>query len=226
MTLLAAGSPDPYTEIQRVKDAIGGGLASLDSIVSRSATPQALASEPGGPPCDLVIAGLPARDATAFAESLLETVDSHLLLVPATRREAGMPASVLICAAAGEPGKETIFFAGRLIRHFGATALLVTVVPPGHDAAAADHADRFLSAGVRTLQAQGVPARALRRAGEVLEEVTAELASGVHGLLVLGAPLAAPGEKVTVGAIAGGLLARSEGRPVLIVRSGEAALSR
>jgi len=36
---------------------------------------------------------------------------------------------VLICVAAGEPGKEDVLFAGRLARHLGATATLLSVLP-------------------------------------------------------------------------------------------------
>jgi hypothetical protein len=41
----------------------------------------------------------------------------------------GVPQKVFICAAAGETGKHEGLFAGRLIRHPGATVTVLSVVP-------------------------------------------------------------------------------------------------
>jgi len=226
MTLLATAARDPQAELQRIKDAIGGGLASLESTVSPSPAPEALAAEMGGRPIDLVIVGLPAREPADHAQRLLQSTDAHLLLVPATPPRVGLPSRVLICAAAGEPGKETIRFAARLLRHLGAEATILTVLPPDHDDLAGNHAKRFLKAGVRTMTSLGVNSRSLLRLGSVFEEVTAEVAATNPDLLVVGAPVGARRERMHVGTIASNLLERGASRPLLIVRSGQAAFSR
>jgi len=226
MTLLAAAARDPQAELQRIKNAVGGGLAALHSTVSRSPAPEALAAEMGGTPSDLVIAGLPAREPTGYAQRLLQSTDAHLLLVPAAPPRAGLPSRVLICAAAGEPGKETILFAARLLRHFGAEATILTVLPPDHDDLAGDQVERFLTAGVRTMATLGVSSRSLRRTGLVFEEVAAEIVAIRADLLVFGAPVVERRERMHVGSVAGRVIELGAERPLLIVRSGRAALSR
>ena len=54
-----------------------------------------------------------------------------LLLVP---RPAGIATKVLVCATRGEPGKESIRFTGRLVRHLGSEATVLTIVSEGEGA--------------------------------------------------------------------------------------------
>jgi nucleotide-binding universal stress UspA family protein len=225
VTLVAAMPGDPHAEIQRVKDALGAGAGVRDARVSTASIPDAIAA-PGREPCDLVIAGLPAREAAEIAERVLQACDSHLLLVPAARPGAPIPSRVLVCVAVGEPGKETILFAGRLVRHFGAEAKLLTVLPPGAGAIPREMAARFLAAGIRTLATLGVPSSSALRSGTIVDGVAGEIGEGVTDMIVLGAPLPTAGEKVSLGPIARQLLEHGRERPLLVVRSGEAALAR
>jgi hypothetical protein len=66
---------------------------------------------------------------------------------------------VLICVAGGEPGKEDVLFAGRLIRHLGAEVSLLSVFACRQHAGGTRQADPFLGAGTRT-PALGVHAQA------------------------------------------------------------------
>jgi len=158
---------------------------------------------------DLVIVGVAPADAREVAASLLAEGAYHLLLLPPGARP---PARVLICSAAGEPGKGGIRFAGRLARHLGAAATVLTVVRPD-GSATREQVERHLAACVRTLQPLGVPATTLLREGDPSGEIRAEVRSGRHDLIVAGSP---QGDLQGDGPIAA-LLENLEA-PLLIVR--------
>jgi nucleotide-binding universal stress UspA family protein len=136
---------------------------------------------------------------------------------------------VLICVAVGEPGKEDVSFAGRLARHLGAEATILTVMreherrPEGapHPTPAEALAERFLNGNVRTLWRLGVTASTRIRYGNVRDEILAELAEGRHDLLVLGTPLPRRGGELSLGGLVEKLLPLLAELPVLIVRSPE-----
>ena len=149
----------------------------------RQDLPDAVALEAERTLPDLVIAGVEG-DAREIASTLLAEGSHHLLLVPPGARE---PKRLLICSAAGEPGKGGIRFSGRLARHLGASATVMTVVRPD-EAATREQVERHLAACVRTLQPLGVPATTLLREGDPSSEIRAEAASGRHDLIVTGSP--------------------------------------
>jgi sulfate transport system ATP-binding protein len=142
---------------------------------------------------DLVIVGVPPGDARGIAAALLADGSHHLLLVPPG---GATPSRLLICSAAGEPGKGGIRFAGRLARHLGATATVLTVVRPD-DAMTRPQVERHLAACVRTLQSLGVSATTLLREGSPSEEIRSEAGSGRHDLLVVGTPQGDVGEELS-----------------------------
>ncbi len=90
------------------------------------------------------------------------------------------PAAGAACAAAaharadrvtpGEPGKDDVLFAGRLMRHFGAQATLLSVLPAERRPGARAAPSAFWLAGVRTLAVLGVPAQTSRAHGAVQQE--------------------------------------------------------
>ncbi|HEX5760812.1 MAG TPA: ATP-binding cassette domain-containing protein, partial [Thermoanaerobaculia bacterium] len=163
---------------------------------------------------DLVVAPMP-HDGLALAEAALAAGGHHLLLVPGA---AETPKRLLICVAVGEPGKEDVDFAGRLARHLGAEATILTVLPAAEGTGMPRAlAERFLAASARTLGRIGVPAKAAIRVGTPPEEITAELAEGRHDLLVLGAPLPQPDGRLRLTGPVARLLA-APATPVLIVR--------
>ena len=150
----------------------------------RQDLPDAVAVEAERMLPDVVIVGVGKGDAREIAASLLSEGSHHLLLLPPG---AVAPARLLICSAAGEPGKGGIRFSGRLARHLGASATVMTVVRPD-EAANREQVERHLAACVRTLQPLGVPATTLLREGEPSAEIRAEAASGRHDLIVAGSP--------------------------------------
>jgi len=137
---------------------------------------------------------------------------------------------VLLCTAAGEPGKRDVLLGAQLARSFGARVTLLHVEHadprwgPGEAAAettatrrARAWIERHLEQGLRTLRGQGVAAESRIRYGEPLSEILAEVAEGDHDMIVVGAHrertyLDAPERDLVAG-----LVHRAD-RPVLIVK--------
>ncbi len=152
------------------------------------------------------------------AERLLRLApESHLLLVPPNAASLP-PRRLLVAVAVGEPGKEDVAFTGRLARHLGSRATVLTVV----DAEARDTerraAERFLAACVRTLERSGVPAEAAVETGDLSEAVRTRLSAG-NDFLVVGAPLPDDQEELHLGRRGRQLLEAASGVTVLVVRA-------
>jgi sulfate transport system ATP-binding protein len=226
----AAGGHAPVEGLlQEAKESLGSGLAAVESRAAAGDVAQAVAEEAERDEHDLVVLGLARKDGVALAERALQAGDHHLLLVPAeTTPERPIPrpipSRVLVCVAVGEPGKEDVLFAGRLVRHLGAEATVLKVMSDGPRAAGAGapepprEVERFLAASARSLGRLGVPASTRVRRGAVVPEIRAEMEQGGHDLLVLGAPLADRRGRVGLGGVVESLLAPAS-HPVLIVRS-------
>ena len=217
VTILGLGDSDveDRERMQRARERIGRGVAAVDSRWSTSPASEAVGSEAGRRHYDVAVHAFPRRGVTELAARILQAGDVHLLLVPGPRP---LPARALICVAPGEPGKDDILFAGRLLRHLSAAAKILTVLPEVADASAHERAQRFLVAGARTLALFGVkPSTAVGR-GRIVEAVREELASGVHDLLVVGAPLPGKDGRFQLDGAVGGLLHAAGDLPVLVVR--------
>ena len=208
--------------LQEAKEALGSGLAALERRLTAGRPAAAVAEEVSRRPCDLVILSLPPKDGLEMAQEVLAAGQHHLLLAPA---EVGgkVPARLLICVAVGEPGKEDVSFTGRLARHLGAEATILTVLPEAASGAqAAAAAERFLAGSARTLRRMGIPVATRIRHGAVREQILAQIAEGGHDLLVVGAPLPGRDGRIDLGKYVGRLLPEVAHLPVLIVRSPEA----
>jgi sulfate transport system ATP-binding protein len=209
--------------LQEAKEWLGTGIAAVEARLSGEPPAEAVAEEVSRRPCDLVILGLPSRDGSELAEEVLAAGHHHLLLVPPNAGEE-VPARLLICVAVGEPGKEDVSFTGRLARHLGAAATILTVLPStAKDAEEEIQAERFLARSARTLHRMGIAVETRIRHGAIREQILAQLAEGSHDLLVLGSPLPGKDGRIELGGFVGRLLPEVTQLPVLIVRSPEAA---
>jgi sulfate transport system ATP-binding protein len=227
----AAGKAEAH--LQQAREQLGSGLAALETRVAAGPLEAAVAEESARQPADLAVLALapkapkepkaPKGGGIELGERLLAAGGHHLLLVPAAAAR-GAPARLLICVAIGEPGKEDVSFAGRLARHLGAEATILTVLTEAERGRAEPAAERFLRRSARTLSRFGVPVTTRIRYGLAREQILAECIEGRHELLVLGAPLPAAGGRIWLGGVVGALL-HETATPVLIVRSPEAAPS-
>ncbi len=228
VTVLSYGARDEQADklLQEAREQLGSGLAALDTRATSDPAAEATATETSRQPAELVVLGVPgaaSREGLGLAEGVLAAGHHHLLLVPNPATGAGVrtPTRVLICVAVGEPGKEDVAFAGRLTRHLGAEATVLTVLPEG---APSGPAERFITSGARTLWRLGISASTRIRHGGVREQILAELAEGKHDLLVVGAPLPGKTGEVSLAGLVGRLLPDLGERPVLIIRSPEAVV--
>jgi sulfate/thiosulfate transport system ATP-binding protein len=219
LTMLGYGaSPDTLQRhLQAAKEKLGSGLAYLELRTTPAPLAQAVLAEVERQPYDLVVLGFQRQENVELAEQILQMGEHHLLLVS---QPQPTPAHALICVASGEPGKADVLFAGRLVRHVGAEATLLSVLSAEeNETSTRSRTERFLAGGVRSLQLLGVPARAAIRSGPVRDEITREVTAGNYDLLVLGAPLAARDGKISLAGVVSQVL-NVINRPVLIVRSG------
>lgn len=219
LLLLGYGAESQGLEshLQGARKQLSGGVASLQVHALPGAAARAVARVIESQPLDLVIMGFIPEEGVAEAEKLLAIGEHHLLLVPQAQP---VPSKVLVCVTSGEPGKEDVLFTGRLIRHLGARAALLTVISEAQaDLALRRRVEHFLEGGVQTLSVLGVEAEALIRSGEVYEQITAEMNRGGYDLLVLGAPLSSSGKDLVLSGLVRQLLSRGIDRAVLIVQS-------
>ncbi|MBU1698511.1 MAG: ABC transporter ATP-binding protein [Candidatus Eisenbacteria bacterium] len=216
VTMLAQGLDGEglRSALQELRGLTGSDLLQ-EPRMSADPLPDAVLAETEWNPYDLVVHARPARGVARLAEHLLSIAEHHLLLVPPG---ASLPTQALICVTVGESAKEDVQFAGRLVRHLGAEATILTVLGDRTPDPALEQARRFLAAGERTLSLWGVPSRSVLRSGEVKEQILAELGGRRHDLAVLGVPVAARGRGFALSRQVRDLLEEIRDRAVLLVR--------
>jgi len=196
---------------------IGSGMASLQVQASYQSFPLAISSAVEKNHYELLIFGWRPSAGYDQIEQALRTGEHHLLLAtqPVTRLT-----KALICLASGEPGKDTLLFAGRLLRHIGADATLLTVVPDDKKSdEQPNRIDRFLKDGQQSLARFAVPSQTLIETGRLMPAVQKVLQKETHDLIVLGAPLPNRHGQVDFSGEIGIILSSVENCSFLIVRS-------
>jgi sulfate/thiosulfate transport system ATP-binding protein len=204
--------------LQQAKEMLGSGLAALDVRATSESPAQAVLREAERQPYDLVVMGFNKADSLELAESILQTGEHNLMLVP---RAQDAPARALIAVTTGEPGKDDILFAGRLVRHVGASATLMSVVEDETNFAARERSERFLASGMRSLEILGVPAQTAVRGGVVSKAIAQELSANGYDLLVLGTPLADLEGHISLKGVVEQVMSEAATCATLLVRSTE-----
>jgi ABC-type Fe3+/spermidine/putrescine transport system ATPase subunit/nucleotide-binding universal stress UspA family protein len=196
---------------------LGSGMSSLQIKTTTENISDAVISAVERQPFDLVILGWRPTAGFDQPEQILKTGEHHLLL--ATKPVAKL-SKALICLESGEPGKDNVIFAGRILRHMGADATLMTVVPSYMDGGETyDRVERFLAGGQKSLARFGVPAKVKIKKGELLPAVLEELRTEEYDLIVLGAPLPDLSGKTSMLGAVSSVLSNVEDCSFLIVRS-------
>jgi sulfate transport system ATP-binding protein len=203
--------------LQDARKQLGNGMASVQVRTDSAPAPHAVAKSIRQNPVDLVIVGWRPVEGIGIAEQILQSGDHHLLLAahPGARLE-----KALVCAASGEPGKDDVLFAGRLLRHVGAQAKLLTVVNGASNSEyQRQHIERFMAGGRHSLERFGVPTESEIRMGNPSAEITDEMRKGEFDLVILGAPLPNRDGRVSLTRIVEGVMKNAGDCSLLIVRS-------
>ena len=212
--------PDSQKLGEHLEDArkqIGSGMASVQVKTSSANFQEAITGAVEERPADLMVLGWRPTAGYQQLEQALNIGDFHLFLAtqPVTRLS-----KALICLASGEPGKDNVLFAGRLLRHMGAEATLLTVLPEGGKSEfEMDRVERFLDDGLRSLARFGVPAQARIKTGDLLTVVQAEVEQSGYDLVVLGAHLPRQQDKPSFNGVLGEIISNVENCSFMIVRS-------
>jgi sulfate transport system ATP-binding protein len=222
VTLLICGQKQEVLQAQQeaARQQLGGGLAALDLLTSTDAPLQAMAHVVERQPQDMVVLGFDAKSDLPLVERILQAGQHHLLLVPST---SAVPTRPLVCVTNGEPGKDDVLFAGRLVRHLSASVSVLTVLPPGlsHEDAQA-RSERFLAGSIQSLSVLGVPGTPVVRRGAVIDEILREFRREPYDLLVIGAPLPGSGGKIALAGVVPQVMNLITDHPLLIVQSHQA----
>ncbi len=196
---------------------VGSGMASTQVETSCAPFEKAIANAVEKRPVDLTILGWRPTAGFDQPEQALQTGGHHLFL--ATNPNTHLR-KALICLASGEPGKDNVAFTGRLLRHMGAEATLMTVVS---DTPQKEYPftriERFLADGQNSLARFGVNAQVRIRKGNLLPAIQEELSTDNYDLIVLGAPLPEHNSKPGLSGVTSSIISTVEGCSFLIIRS-------
>jgi nucleotide-binding universal stress UspA family protein len=217
--LLGVGKDEALLDsfLQDARKQLGSGMASIQVRTDRTSASHAIAKAVEQSPVDLVIAGWRPVEGVTMAEQILQVGDHHLLLAahPGARFE-----KALVCVASGEPGKDDVLFAGRLLRHLGAQAKLFTALGRDFkDEYQRQRVERFVAGGVKSLELFGVPTQSEIKIGTPQEAIIEEITRGEFDLVVLGVPLPQKDGRIVISGLMEGIMKNSNNCSILMVRS-------
>ncbi|MDY6845832.1 MAG: ATP-binding cassette domain-containing protein, partial [Chloroflexota bacterium] len=219
LTMLGVGQDMVRLEehLLEARKQVGSGMAGMSVLTSNKPFSTALAEAVEAQPLDLVILGWRPTAGFSQIESALQTGEHHILLAaqPIPRLS-----KALICLANGEPSKDNVHFSGRLLRHLGAEATLMTVITnDSNDNFQETRIERFLTAGKNSLSRFGVNANIQIRKGHLISAIQEEMKNEVYDLVVLGMPLPDASGKPDLHVTIGPILSTLKNCSFLIIRS-------
>ncbi len=219
VTILGIGHDSSRMEehLLEARKEVGSGMASLEVQSASLPFGAAVADAVEKQPFDLAILGWRPTAGLEQPEQILRTGEHHLYL--ATNPMAQLR-KALICLASGEPGKDTVTFSGRLLRHFGAEATLLTVLPEHpQNELAHTRIERFLNDSQKSLARFGVRSEVRIKEGDLVQAIQEETRQGKYDLIVLGATLPGHPNHPKLGGAIASILSTIQDCSFLIVRS-------
>jgi sulfate/thiosulfate transport system ATP-binding protein len=224
VTLLAVtGSAEEIDEARRrMEKAVLSWLPQLPQLETRVRQGQAeeILAEAQAGNFEMVVVGYAgetpgaaAGDVTQIARRLLLEAGIAVLFVPATRPHIQR---VLICTAAGEPGKSDVRLGGRVARRTVAEATVFHVCSPGSTGYEQERARRHLAQARLHLEVLGVRSRLKVAEGMAVAEIAQEAEEGDYDLIVAGAP-APPARQQLLWPDRAAQIVATTNRPVLVV---------
>jgi sulfate transport system ATP-binding protein len=219
--------PHGGLQIAAVGEPLAGAWASRLAAVARATLYTDRGTDPGAArweDFDLVVTGLPEDGRRGHVAELFERGARCVLCLPRAAATK-LPERVLVSVAVGEPGKNDLAFAARLLRHWKPRVTVLTVLPAD---GAGDEAEarRFLAAGVRTLATMAVDAEYRIGRGAPGQVIADLLRQSGFEMLVAGVPLGAREPQPSsfregrfgLGRLVGELVERAAEASLLLVR--------
>jgi len=219
VVLLGVGKDSTKIEahLQDARKQMGSGMASILSLASDEILPKAVRQAGEKQFVDMVVMGWRPTAGLQEVEQVLLSGAHHLFLATEPTMHLN---KALICLASGEPGKDTVNFAGRLLRHMGSEATLMTILSTHEkDNYPQNRVERFLQAGKNSLARFGVPATIKWTKGDLITEIQKECGQSDYDLIVLGAPLPEQQGQLSMSGVIGSILSSVQNSSFLIVQS-------
>jgi sulfate/thiosulfate transport system ATP-binding protein len=147
------------------------------------------------------------------ARRILSLAEVPVLLVQSPRERIER---ILICTAAGEPGKSVLRFGGRVARHGQAAVTILHVLRIGAPPGERKHAESYLNHAQFFLDVLGVRNEVKLEQGPVLDHILSTAEAGDYDLLVMGAPAPRSHQQLMWTDLATRIISRAS-RPVVVV---------
>jgi sulfate/thiosulfate transport system ATP-binding protein len=158
----------------------------------------------------------PAKKSTglgSMTRRILTQAGIPVMLVKSSRERVER---ILICTAAGEPGKSVVRFGGRVARRVRANVTILHVLKAGTTQGERSHAELYLNQAHVFLEALAVNSEIKLEQGFALTHILAEAEVGDYDLLVIGAPAPRARQRVMWTDLATRIISGTS-RPVAIV---------
>jgi sulfate transport system ATP-binding protein len=163
---------------------------------------------------EVIILGRQKRSIGFIAHQILTQAKVPVLLIESVRPKIER---ILICTAAGEPGKMDVLFGGRVARQVGAQVVVLHVPHPNSSRLSLNRIERHLNQTQKTLEALGVQTEyRIKEYAPLVLGITQEIEDGDYDLVVIGAPLQPHLHQISWMDIASQII-QGTSRPVLVV---------
>ena len=161
--------------------------ARLDSRIRQGPRTEAIVMEAQENNYELVAFPVPADKLSRAGITVRAVLHEAGVPVVLVRQPVSELKSILVCTAAGEPGKADLMVAGRLARHSGASISVLHIARPETTITERKRVEDYLVQALDYLKVLGVPGQAKLLLGDLQSTVLAEGKNGSHQMLVIGA---------------------------------------
>jgi nucleotide-binding universal stress UspA family protein len=209
------------SEFELLKPEYFSHLPNLETKARQGNTPTEIILETQEGHYEVVVLGRQEKSSSRglgfIANQILTGIHVPILLVETSRPKIER---ILICTAAGEPGKMDVLFGGRLARQTGAQVMVLHIPHPESSRVALRRVERHLSQAQDTLDALGIPTEyRIKEYTPLVEGITREAEDGDYDLVVIGASFQPHSHQLRWMDIASQII-QGTNRPVLVVPTG------
>lgn len=169
-------------------------LTNLSTKVRQGSVASEIISEAQEGNYEIVVLGREGK-AVSLSRSNIGSIAQHILIhaaLPVMLVGDSRPQieRILICTAAGEPGKVDVLFGARVARRVGAQATILHILRPGSTPSEVRRVDKHLRQAKSSLDALGVSCEyKVKENFPIVDGIVKEGEEGNYDLIIIGAPL-------------------------------------